>query len=101
MFALDALGEGKTIAATAAGLLLHLLPTLAAVLLLILAWMRKPIGAVAFPVLGLFYVCWAWGRFPWFVYLIVAGPLFLAGGLFLANSVVKSRAPSGEASGET
>jgi len=71
------------------------------VLLLILAWMREPVGAVAFPVLGFLYACWAWGRFPWFVYIIVAGPLFLAGGLFLANSVVKRRAPSGEASGET
>jgi hypothetical protein len=94
VFALDALGGGKTLAANAAALLLHLLPTLAVVLLLAVAWRRELVGAVAFPVLGILYISWAWGRFPWFVSLIVAGPVFLVGGLFLANSVVRSRASS-------
>ena len=66
VFALDALGGGKTIAETASALLLHLLPALLVVL-------------------GALYVGWAWGRFPWFVYLAVADPLILVGGLFLAS----------------
>lgn len=44
VFALDALGGGKTLAANAAALLLHLLPTLALVLLLAVAW-RRATGA--------------------------------------------------------
>jgi hypothetical protein len=99
VLALDALGGGKTPAANAAALLLHLLPTLAVVLLLAIAWRHELVGAVAFPVLGILYLSWAWGRFPWFVYVIVAGPMFLAGGLFLANSVVKRRASSATDSG--
>jgi hypothetical protein len=70
VFALDALAGGQTVAETASALLLHLLP---AVLV----------------VLGALYVSWAWGRFPWFVYLAVAGPLVLIGGLFLASSLAR------------
>ena len=84
IFALDA--------GTFSALLLHLLPTLLVLFLLALAWRRELIGAVAFPLLGILYILWAWGRFPFGVYLAVAGPMFLVGGLFLANWVVKRRA---------
>jgi hypothetical protein len=33
--------------------------------------------------LGAFYLVAFWGRFHWSTYLIIAGPLFLLGALFL------------------
>ena len=35
--------------------------------------------------LALSYLGWGWGRFPWSVYVIVAGPPFLLSILFLLN----------------
>jgi hypothetical protein len=84
IFALDA--------GTPSAFLLHLLPALLVLFLLALAWRRELAGAVAFPLLGILYILWAWGRFPFVVYLVVAGPTFLVGGLFLASWVVRRRA---------
>jgi len=91
MFALDA--------GTLSALILHLLPTLLVLFLLALAWRWELIGAVAFPLLGILYILWAWGRLPFGVCLIVAGPIFLVGGLFLANWVVRRRASHNPAGG--
>ena len=43
------------------------------------------IGGVVFPGLGILYLVTMWGRFPWSVYALMAGPMFLLGGLFLLS----------------
>ncbi len=85
VFALDVFDEHHGFWNTLFALAIHLIPT--AILLLILAtsWRWEWVGAVLFPALGLFYLIHFWGRFVWFTYAIIAGPLFLLGGLFFVG----------------
>jgi hypothetical protein len=85
LFALDVFDEHRGFWQTLLALAMHLIPT--AILLLILAtsWRWEWVGALIFPALGLFYILHFWGRFHWSVYPIIAGPLFLLGGLFLVG----------------
>lgn len=85
LFALDVFEGDQGIWQTTVALLMHLIPTAILVGLLALAWRWEWVGAVTFPALGALYIAMAWGRFPWLTYAIIAGPLFLAGGLFLAD----------------
>jgi hypothetical protein len=66
-------------------LLMHLIPTLAILIALAIAWRWEWVGGILFAALGIFYIISMWGRFPWSVYLVIAGPAFLIAGLFLVN----------------
>jgi len=85
LFALDVFEEHHGFWQTALALALHLIPT--AILLLILgtAWRWEWVGALIFPALGGLYIFHFWGRFPWATYVLISGPLFLLGGLFLVG----------------
>jgi hypothetical protein len=85
IFALDVFEGHPALPELMLALLMHLIPTIALIIILIIAWRWEWVGAVLFPCLGLVYIFWAWGRFPLSVYLIIAGPLFLLGFLFLFN----------------
>ncbi len=85
LFALDVFDGNDGIWQTTVALLMHLTPTAVLLGLLAVAWRWEWVGAVAFPALGLLYIVMAWGRFPWMAYAIIAGPLFVTGGLFLAG----------------
>jgi len=85
LFALDVFGEGYSFWETILALLMHLVPTYIIVVVLAVAWRWEWVGAILFPILGVLYLVMSRGRFPWSVYLIISGPLFLVGGLFLVN----------------
>lgn len=85
IFAADAFEHGLGFWKTLGGLLLHLIPTFLVLLVLVLSWRRAWVGAIAFFALGLVYILTTWGRFPLSVYFVIAGPLFLAGILFLVS----------------
>ena len=85
LFALDVLGEGNGFWKTILALAIHLIPTWAILLVLLASWRWEWIGALVFPVLGALYLAMFWGRFGWPVYLMMSGPLFLVGLLFLIN----------------
>jgi len=85
IFAADVFSEGYGIWQTIGALLLHLFPTFLVFILLIIAWRWPLIGAVLFGALAAVYVAWAWGRFPFSVYLFIAGPVLLVSVLFLLN----------------
>ena len=51
----------------------------------ILAWKNQPAGKIGFLVLGLAYLILTKGRENWLTYLLVSGPLFLTGILFLLD----------------
>ncbi len=87
IFAADVFGHGMGIWRTAVALTMHLIPTFLVLLFLGLAWRREWIGAITFVALGLVYIATMWGRFPLSVYFAIAGPLFIAGILFLASWV--------------
>jgi len=75
-------------------LLLNLVPSLLVAASVALGWRSRPLGAIAFLVLGVAYLARFWGRFPWFTYAIAAGPLFLVSALFLVGHLLGGRHPA-------
>jgi hypothetical protein len=87
LFALDVFAEGYGFWETIAALVMHLIPTAIIVIALAVAWRWPWIGVILFVLLGVWYLIMAGGRFEWTAYLLIAGPLFLAGALFLVDWV--------------
>jgi hypothetical protein len=85
LFALDVFGAGYSFWETILALLIHLVPTYIVVIALVVAWRWERVGSILFLGLGVFYIVDAWGRFTWDTYLVISGPLFLAGILFLLS----------------
>lgn len=85
LFAGDVFREGYGFWKTILALLVHLVPTFVVILALVVGWRWEWIGAILFLAFAIFYWVWNWGRFPFLTYLIISGPLFLAGVLFLIN----------------
>ena len=80
IFALDVFGEGYGFGETIIALLMHLIPTLAIVISLVIAWRWEWVGAILFVAVALFFLVSSGGE-SW----IISGPLFLVGVLFLLN----------------
>jgi hypothetical protein len=85
IFALDVFNESHGFWQTALALLMHLIPTIILLALLAVSWRWEWVGGVVFPALGLIYLVNSWGRFHWSAYVLIAGPLFLLGTLFLLS----------------
>ena len=83
LFALDVFGEGLGFWKTILALFIHLIPTYIVIAVLVAAWRWEWIGGVLFIFLGVLYI-YMW-RGHWSAYLVISGPLFLLGGLFLLN----------------
>lgn len=85
LFALDVFMEGYGFWETIIALLMHLIPTAIFLLVLVVAWRWEMIGGFLFIALGLLYIALFWSpdRLPG--YLIISGPLFLVGFLFLLD----------------
>ena len=85
LFALDVFNESKGVGKIILDLFMHLIPTFVLTIVLILTWKREWIGGILFISLGFLYIINMWGRFPLATYILIAGPLFLIGILFLLN----------------
>jgi hypothetical protein len=85
LFALDVFGEGYGFWETIVAFLIHLVPTALVLITLAIAWRWEWIGAILFVALGVWYIIMAWGKFELTTYLLISGPLFLIGALFLVN----------------
>lgn len=85
IFAFDVFQEGHSWYMTLLAFFMHLLPAFLVLLLLVLAWRHEVLGGIGYIGLGVLYLVWAWGRFPWSVYVVISGPLFLIGCLYLAD----------------
>lgn len=85
LFALDVFMEGYGFWETIIALLMHLIPTAIFLLVLVVAWRWEMIGGFLFIALGVLYIALFWSpdRLPG--YLIISGPLFLVGFLFLLD----------------
>ena len=83
LFALDALEGPASPGRKLAGFAMHLVPTALVVAALLVAWRREGIGGLLLVGLGAYYVAASWGHSRWDAYLVIAGPLVLAGLLFL------------------
>jgi hypothetical protein len=90
LFALDVFGEGYGFWGTIVAFIMHLIPTAIVLVVLAVAWRWEWIGAVLFAALGIWYIVMAWGKFDWITYLLIAGPCFLIGALFLVNWLTRA-----------
>ncbi len=85
LFALDVFGEGYSSWETIAALAMHLIPTLVILIVLGIAWRWEWTGGFLFVALGVLYITLFWEPSNLPAYLIISGPLFLAGILFLLD----------------
>lgn len=87
LFALDIFGQGYSLWETLAGLAMHLLPTMAILLVAALAWRWPLVGGIAMLLVAAGFVFLFGGRWgeEWSVYLTLVGPQVAIGLLFLAD----------------
>ena len=91
LFALDVFGEGYGFWGTMLALLMHLIPTFVILIVLAISWRWEWVGGIMFIALGALYLVTSWGRFHWSAYLLISGPLFLVGVLFLINWLYRAK----------
>jgi len=90
LFSLDIFDENRGFWMTILGLLMHNIPSLILIIVLIISWNYEIIGGVAFILAGLLYIVLIFMNpvFNWYMLfwsMIIAGPAFLIGILFLLN----------------
>ena len=85
LFALDVFSDGYSPWETAAALFMHLRPVWVMLIALVIAWRWEWLSGILFIGFGTWYLLTFWGQFGWPVYLVMAGPAFLVGILFLID----------------
>ena len=85
LFALDVFNEVHGFWGTLAALLIHLVPTYIVLIVLAISWRWEIPGALIFFGLGVWYIVTTWGRLHWSAPVVISGPLFLVGALFLID----------------
>jgi hypothetical protein len=84
----DVFAEGYTFWQSILGFLIHMLPTFAVLILLVLAWRWEWVGALGFIAFGVWYIAITWSNdMHWSAYAILSGVPILIGILFLVGWV--------------
>ena len=91
IFALDVFGAAYTFWETIVALAMHMVPTALVLLALVIGWRWQWIGGILFLALGLVYIL-VFREGDLIAYLLISGPLFLVGALFLSSAWVQKRA---------
>ena len=91
IFALDAFGENHGFWPTALAFSIHMIPTMIVVAILIAAWRWEWVGAVVYALLTALYLWWGLPRRPLFGVLMIAIPLLVIAGLFLADWIERAK----------
>jgi hypothetical protein len=100
LFALDVFGEGYDFFETILAFLIHLIPTGIILVTLVVSWRWEWIGSIAFTTLAVAYmVIFRDREFGWFTYMIMSGPFFLLGILFLINWLCHKQPRTGSQNG--
>jgi len=82
MFALDAFSEGQPLLLAFRGFVIHLIPAIVLFAIVIASFRWQWIGALGFLGLAVYYAAtMSRGRIDWI--LVISGPLFVVGALFL------------------
>ena len=89
LFALDVFSEGFPFWKTILALLIHLLPTAIVLAILAVSWRWEWVGGVLFIALGTLYLITTISRMHWSAWVIISGSLYLLGGLFLTNWILR------------
>lgn len=93
VFALDAFDGSVPFAEALPDFLLHLIPTAILLGVIVLAWRREWIGAVAFSGLAVAYAIPAYAHLSWMV--TISGPLLIVGALYAWSWRRRKRLRSG------
>jgi len=88
MFSFDVISPELTFWQILIGMFMHNIPVFILAIILIIAWKHEIVGSIAFYLAGLLYICLLLFRnqFEWYMLswsMIIAGPAFLIGTLFL------------------
>ena len=88
-FSLDVFDMKLGVWETILGLFMHNIPVFILLIILLISWKHEIVGGIVFILAGIFYIIMTLintseGPFEWYV-LIVAGPAFLIGILFIIN----------------
>ncbi len=81
LFALDAFKDGKPVVQAVLDFVIHLAPAALVLAIVAAAWRREWIGGIGFVGLAVAYATIAASRLDWI--LVISGPLFSVGLLFL------------------
>ena len=91
IFALDAFSGDSPWYEKIIGFFIHLLPNLVLTFFLVLAWKRYLIGGLFFIFGGIFYILFFWGIMNFWAYLLISGPAFLVGTLFILDKYLNKK----------
>jgi len=95
LFSLDVFEPGLTVWQIVVGLFMHNIPVFILLAVLLISWKHEIVGGVAFILAGVAYIMFAAKRFEgnimWLPSLIIAGPAFLIGILFLIGWFKKKK----------
>jgi hypothetical protein len=91
MFALDVFDHANGIWQTVVELAMHLVPAAIVLIAVAISWRWSYAGAILFGSLGAWYFFTTWGRMHWSAYVLIAGPCFLLGMLFLLDAMFRKR----------
>ena len=90
LFSLDVFGTGLGFWGSIGAFLIHSIPSILLTIILIISWKYEIVGGIVFILAGLAYIALLFmnPEFQWYMVswsLIIAGPAFLIGILFLKN----------------
>jgi hypothetical protein len=94
LFSFDVFGMGLSPLEALGAFLIHSLPTLGLLAAVALGWRWPLAGGLLFVAWGLFYVL-AMGGFDWIAYALIGVLPMLIGLLFIADHLLRPRAPHG------
>lgn len=86
LFALDAFSQGYRLQDAILAFIIHLLPTFVLLGTTTTAWYKERLGGILFLALAIAYILIAWDRFPFLTHLVMTGPLFITGLLFVMSN---------------
>jgi hypothetical protein len=97
LFSLDVFDSGLGFWQTVLALLMHNIPSFVLLVVLLISWRYEIVGGIAFIFAGLLYIFMLFmnPQFEWYMLswsIIIAGPAFLIGILFLIGWLKKRRA---------
>ncbi len=87
IFAFDVFGEGRGMLATMIGFIICLTPSIVLAIILVFAWRYEKIGGALFIIAGIIFTIFFNTYKDIMTFLIISGPVFLVGILFLINSM--------------
>lgn len=96
MFSLDVISTGLSTGEIVTGMLMHNIPAFILIIILAISWKFEIVGGIAFIAAGIAYMVMVMqGANPWYNAiswsLIISGPAFLIGILFLVNWYLKKK----------